>query len=293
MGGNSSEREISLKTGKQVVSSFQKKKYNVKRFIIGKNLKKFLSDIIEFSPNIVFNALHGKFGEDGQVQSILNTLKIPYTHSGVFTSSIAMNKYFSKIIFSNFGIPCPKGIIIQKDTKFRLNIPFPLVLKPLDGGSSIDVLLIKNHKELMSKLNDFFSGNKIGMLEEFIPGREITVGVLDNKIVGSIEIISNESFYNYKSKYITVAKHVLSPELPKHIKEKLNEFTLTAHKSIGCNFLSRADFRYNENKNEVYLLEINTQPGLTKNSLLPEMAAHIGINFDELCSKIMENAKCE
>ena len=131
------------------------------------------------------------------------------------------------------------------------------------------------------------------MLEEFIPGREITVGVLDNKILGSIEIISNESFYNFKSKYISVAKHVLSPELPNHIKKKLVEYTLIAHKSIGCNYLSRADFKYNEKQNQVYLLEINTQPGLTKNSLLPEMAAEIGINFDELCSKIVENAQCE
>ena len=193
-----------------------------------KNLKKFVRDIIEFSPNKVFNALHGKFGEDGQVQSILNTLKIPYTHSGACTSSIAMNKYFSKIIFGNFGIPCPKGILIEKNTKFTLKIPFPLVLKPVDGGSSIDVLLIKNNKELVSKLNKFFSSNKIGMLEEFIPGREITVGVLDNKILGSIEIISNESFYNYKSKYISVAKHVLSPELPKHIKKKLSRLYLNS-----------------------------------------------------------------
>ena len=204
-----------------------------------------------------------------------------------------MNKYFSKIIFGNFGIPCPKGILIEKNTKFTLKIPFPLVLKPVDGGSSIDVLLIKNNKELVSKLNKFFSSNKIGMLEEFIPGREITVGVLDNKILGSIEIISNESFYNYKSKYISVAKHVLSPELPKHIKKKLIDYTLIAHKSIGCNYLSRADFKYNEKQNQVYLLEINTQPGLTKNSLLPEMAADIGINFDELCRKIVENARCE
>ena len=293
MGGNSSERKISLKTGNQVLNSFQKKNYNVKKFVIGKNLKKFVRDIIEFSPNKVFNALHGKFGEDGQVQSILNTLKIPYTHSGACTSSIAMNKYFSKIIFGNFGIPCPKGILIEKNTKFTLKIPFPLVLKPVDGGSSIDVLLIKNNKELVSKLNKFFSSNKIGMLEEFIPGREITVGVLDNKILGSIEIISNESFYNYKSKYISVAKHVLSPELPKHIKKKLIDYTLIAHKSIGCNYLSRADFKYNEKQNQVYLLEINTQPGLTKNSLLPEMAADIGINFDELCRKIVENARCE
>lgn len=293
MGGNSSERKISIETGNQVLNALKSYDLKLKRFLIGGNIKKFVSDIISFSPDVVFNALHGRFGEDGQVQSILNALQIPYTHSGATSSAIAINKHFSKIIFRNSGITCPKSELVEINKNFSLELSLPMVLKPIDGGSSIDVVLIKNKTELEKKTRSFFQSNKLGMFEEFIPGREITVGVFDNKVIGIIEIISDENFYNYKSKYINVAKHILSPKLPKNIIKKLYEFTLAAHRSLDCNFISRADFRYNDKTNTLYLLEINTQPGLTKNSLLPEMANNIGINFNELCNKILENAKCE
>ena len=293
MGGTSTERTISIKTGNQVLRCLKKKRIIVKKFVIGKNIKQFIREIIEYSPNKVFNALHGKFGEDGQIQSILNFLKVPYTHSGVTSSAIAMNKYFSKIIFKSNGIPCPNGQIVKRDDKLNLNLGFPLVIKPVDGGSSIDVKLVKKKNELNKNLKDFFLKNNSGLLEEFIPGREITVGVLEDKILGIIEILSKESFYDYKSKYLSVAKHVLSPRLPKNIIRQLFDYTLIAHNTLGCNYISRADFRYDEKTERLYLLEINTQPGLTKDSLLPEMANYNGINFEELCNKILDNARCD
>ena len=293
MGGNSSERKISIETGNQVLNALKNYDLKPRKFLIGSNIKKFVIDMINFSPDIVFNALHGRFGEDGQVQSILNSLQIPYTHSGATSSAIAINKHFSKIIFRNSGIPCPKSELVEIDKNVSSELSLPMVLKPVDGGSSIDVVLIRNQTEFEKKSKSFFQSNKLGMFEEYIPGREITVGVLDDKVIGIIEIISDENFYNYKSKYVNVAKHILSPKLPKNIIKKLYDFTLAAHRSLGCNFISRADFRYNDKKNTLYLLEINTQPGLTKHSLLPEMANNIGIDFNELCNKILENAKCE
>ena len=214
--------------------------------------------------------MHGYFGEDGQVQSILNYLKIPYTHSGVLTSAILMNKLVSKQLFTNKGITTPNSFNIENLKKDQLI--YPLIIKPINGGSSNGLFKINNSKELdkfiLNKKNKL---NKL-MIEEYICGRELTVGILENKICGIMEIKFNEEIYDYENKYINIAEHIIDPKLPKKIKEKLINVSLEVHKSFNCNCISRIDFRYDEDNQKVYLLEVNTQPGLTKNSLLPEMA---------------------
>ncbi len=288
LGGTSDESNISIKTGNEVFKHLHLN-YETKKIKVSSNTKKFIKDIIKFNPDVVFNALHGTFGEDGQIQAILNSLKIPYTHSGFLASSIGMNKRLSKIIFENEGILCPKGKIIHSKNLNQIEKKqLPVIVKPNSGGSSVNIFRINTKKELLKiKLKGEF------LVEEFIEGREITVGVLQNKICGIMEIIFKDDIYDYKNKYINIAEHRVNPKLPKDILNKLKKQTLKAHKSIGCNCLSRADFRFNENENKIYLLEINTQPGLTKNSLLPEMALYKGIDFIQLCEIILQSARCE
>ena len=290
-GGISDEFDVSIQTGKEV-SNALKKKFDISEIIINSNISNFIEQIEKFKPKAIFNALHGKFGEDGQIQSILNSLKIPYTHSGVITSALAMNKYFSKIIFEKFQIKCPKGEIFNQKCLKKIDLKLPYIIKPINGGSSIGIKKIFKKKDL-EYIKESNGNNKQLLIEEYIPGREITVGVLNDKICGITEIIPKDDFYDYESKYVKVAQHIQKPIISKRIKDKLITSTLKAHKILGCNYISRADFRYNDSNDEIYLLEVNTQPGLTKNSLLPEMALQKGIDFPDLCVKILENARCE
>ncbi|MDC3091536.1 D-alanine--D-alanine ligase, partial [Rickettsiales bacterium] len=283
VGGLSEEFDISIRTGKQVEKILEKK-YVTKTIKVISDLNKLLSDLSFFKPNLVFNALHGNFGEDGQVQSLLNILKIPYTHSGVASSSIGMDKFLSKLIFKQKGILCPFGIKTTIKELKNEELKIAQIIKPINGGSSIGIYKLepKEKKKNLKILNNFDSNDEV-LLEQFIPGREITVGILDDKICGITEIVPRFDFYDYKSKYIDVAKHIQNPKISEKIKNKLFESSILAHKTLGCNCISRCDFRYNEDKEEAYLLEINTQPGLTENSLLPEMALANGISFLELC----------
>ncbi len=291
MGGVSTERLISIKTGNQVFSAI-KSHFKTKKIMVNQNIKKLIDQIVLEKPNYIFNALHGKFGEDGQIQSILNSLKIPYTHSGVLSSSLAMNKFLAKILFKSCGINCPKGILVNSQTIKNLNIGFPFVLKPNNGGSSIDIFVIKNPAD-KKKIKYYFERNETALAEEYIPGREITVGIFDNKVCGITEIICDDTLYDYKKKYLKVAKHIVKPDLPKALKERIKNDSINAHNIIGCNYLSRIDFKYNEKKKKAYILEVNTQPGLTKTSLLPEMLKKKKIDFNVMCNKIIENSLCE
>ena len=289
-GGISDEHEISKLTANQV-SETLKPWSNVKVINIEKNSKSLIQDLTKLNPDVVFNCLHGYFGEDGQIQSILNYLKIPYTHSGVLTSAILMNKLVSKQLFINKGITTPNSFNIKNLKKDQLI--YPLIIKPINGGSSNGLFKINNSKEL----DKFFLNNKNKlnklMIEEYICGRELTVGILENKICGIMEIKFNEEIYDYENKYINIAEHIINPKLPKKIKEKLINVSLEVHNSFNCNCISRIDFRYDEDNQKVYLLEVNTQPGLTKNSLLPEMAKKKGINFLKLCKILIKYSKCE
>ena len=290
-GGFSDESEISMQSGNEV-SKVLRKKYEVFDLVVNNNIKTLVGKIYQCKPDAIFNALHGKFGEDGQIQSILNTIGIPYSHSGVMSSALAMNKFFSKIIFQKFGINCPIGEKLKLENLKKYKKQLPIVIKPISGGSSIGVKTIQESSSLRKVIEEVENKKDI-LIEEFIPGREITVGVLKDEICGITEIISDSEFYDYKNKYVKIAKHIQNPNISNTIREKLIQTTVLAHNLLGCNCISRADYRYNESKNEIFLLEINTQPGLTKNSLLPEMAQDKGINFQKLVEIIIENSKCE
>ena len=288
-GGISEEKEISLLTANQVYKTLQKK-YDTTLIDVDHDCNKLINDLIRSKPDKVFNCLHGIFGEDGQLQSILNYLKIPYTHSGVLASSIAMNKVVSKYIYKSLGIRFPQNYDIN--SKFT-NSSYPFIVKPICGGSSKNLFKIENEKQL----NDFKNNNNNElnkyMVEEYIDGKEITVGILEDKICGIMEIIFDSEIYDFKNKYQTIAKHVLDPKLPDKVKQQLKDISLKIHKAVNCKCISRLDFRYNTKSEELFLLEINTQPGLTENSLLPEMAQSHGINFLKLCEILLSNAECE
>ncbi len=287
-GGISDEKEISILTANQVFDAL-KNKYKTTLIDVEPDCKKLVNDLIKFKPDKVFNCLHGYFGEDGQVQSILNYLKIPYTHSGVLSSSIAMNKIVSKTFYKSLGVKYPKNL---KKLKNLSESDFPIIIKPICGGSSNNLIKAENQKQLLDftkKKNDL----EKFMFEEFIKGREITVGILENKICGIMEIIFDSEIYDFKNKYQEIATHIINPKLPKKIIKRLEEISIKIHEGINCNCLSRLDFRYDTELNEIFLLEINTQPGLTQNSLLPEMAKDKGVNFLKLCEIILSNTQCE
>ena len=291
-GGISKERLISIRTGKQVAKVLKKNKYEVLTCEPDKNL---LRNIKHFKPDIIFNALHGQFGEDGYIQAILETQKIPYTHSGVIASSIAMDKEISKKIFIKNKILTPKYIkfiygkneknIIQKIKK-KLN--FPVVIKPINEGSSVDVYICSN-KNIIKNLNKMREYNQI-IIEEYISGREIQVAIMGDKKLGAIELKPKRKFYDYEAKYSSNAKtdHIIPVSLDKKDLKKIMEITYKAHKVIGCKGVTRSDFKFYKGK--FYLLEINTQPGMTKLSLVPEIASYAGISFIKLIEWILKDA---
>ena len=291
-GGISKERLISLDTGQQVANELKKNGYRVKITEPNNNLEK---SIKLFKPNVIFNALHGQFGEDGYIQTILETFKIPYTHSGVIASSIAMDKEISKKIFIKNKIKTPKYFTHSYDIKnedlikkIKKKLRFPVIAKPLNEGSSLNVYIC-NEKNIIKILNSIKQYKKV-MIEEFIGGREIQVAIMGNKKLGAIELKPRRKFYDYKAKYNSSAKteHIIPIDLP---KKKLNEvlsMSLKAHKVIGCKGVTRSDFKFKNGK--FYILEINTQPGMTNLSLVPEIAAFKGISFIKLIEWILKDA---
>jgi len=291
-GGISKERLISLDTGFQVAKELKKNGYRIKISEPDDSLEK---NIREFKPSVIFNALHGQFGEDGYIQSILEQFKIPYTHSGVIASSIAMDKEISKKIFKQNNIITPKHIKYSFDiknleliNKISKELKFPVVVKPINEGSSVNVFICskKNINETLKKMKSY----KQVMIEEFIGGREIQVAIMGNKKLGAIELKPKRKFYDYQAKYNTNAKtqHIIPVNLQKNkLKEVLN-IALKAHNKIGCRGVTRSDFKFYKNK--FYLLELNTQPGMTKLSLVPEIAAYQGISFYKLIEWILKDA---
>ena len=291
-GGISKERAVSLDTGKQVAKELSKNDYSIK---IAEPDFKLLDVIKNFKPNIIFNALHGQFGEDGYIQTILETTGVPYTHSGVVASAIAMDKELSKKIFIQNKILTPKYILYKfnksKTELIKLiqsKLKFPVVVKPLNEGSSVNVFIC-------SKFNIFkniklLENYKKIIIEEFIPGREIQAAIIGKKKLGAIELKPKRKFYDYKAKYNSNAKtkHIIPVNLPKKNYNKIMSLALKAHKLIGCQGVTRSDFKFYNGK--FYLLEINTQPGMTKLSLVPEIAAYYGINFIKLIELILKDA---
>ena len=291
-GGISKEREISLDTGKQVALELTRNGYKVK---ICEPDNQLINIIKSFKPKIIFNALHGQFGEDGYIQTILETIGIPYTHSGVIASAKAMDKVISKKIFFDNQILTPKYIKYKfnKNKKSLLKsiynkVGFPVVLKPLNEGSSVDVFIC-NKNEIFKNLKKFRNYKEI-IIEEFIPGREIQAAIIGKKKIGAIELKPKRKFYDYAAKYDTKAntEHIIPVDLSKKKYKELMNITFKAHHLLKCRGVTRADFKYYKDK--FYLLEINTQPGMTKLSLVPEISAYRGINFINLIELILKDA---
>jgi len=293
MGGMSAERDVSLDSGKACANALTELGFDVTSLDAKDD---FIEKLIKNKPDKVFNALHGRFGEDGSIQGLLEHLKIPYTHSGILSSAIAMDKLTSKKIFKDAKINSPEYLVIKNLEDFKnSNINYPCVIKPNNEGSSVGVYIFNELKKsnedtvvsLLKKYNFL-------ILEKYIPGREIQVAVMGSKALGAIEIIPTRSFYDYEAKYSTSAKtkHVIPVSMNEVDYKKILDTALQAHNTLGCRGVTRSDFRYNESDkvNKIYILEVNTQPGMTNLSLVPEIANYYGISFNELVKWIINDA---
>lgn len=294
-GGWSPEREVSLNSGAAAAGALREAGYDVYEIDADRELAARLA---EAQPDAVFNALHGQWGEDGCVQGLLEVMGLPYTHSGVLASSLAMDKQRAKAVFEDAGIPSPEGKIVSRtEAAAGTVMKAPYVIKPNAQGSSVGVFIIREGEnrppeELTSK--EWSLGDDV-LVERFIPGRELTVAVMGDRALCVTEITTALAFYDYEAKYAAGGSdHVLPASLPTDVTERCLDLSLRAHQALGCRGLSRADFRYDDKAEgeQLYCLEVNTQPGLTATSLAPEQAAHLGISFSELCAWMVEDASC-
>ncbi len=295
LGGTSGERAVSLESGKACIKALKKIKYKVSSF---DPQKKNFNLINKSKTDAIFNALHGKDGEDGVAQSYFEYLKIPYTHSGVISSFNAMNKLISKKIFLKSKIKTPKYFSIDRsykisalDKKLRLKrIFYPVIIKPINEGSSLGVKLCKNKKILLRSIKKLIKKYDYAMIEQYIPGQEIQVAIINGEPLGAIELIPKRQFYDYKAKYTKSAKtkHIMPARLTKSKYSEVLEIAKKTHNAFKCRGVTRADFKFY--KGNFYLLEINTQPGMTSLSLVPEIANYKGINFERLVEKILLDA---
>jgi len=294
LGGISGERKISFLSGKACSKALLRKGYKVKE-LDAKG--KFVEKLKKLKPKIVFNALHGKYGEDGYVQSILELLRIPYTHSGIISSALAMDKVLSRKIFEKNKIAVPKYFLLKRKNKFNIEreikkrkINFPLVIKPTNEGSSLGVYICRNKKSFTNNYNKLTKLYDRILIEEFIPGKEIQVAVMGKRALGAIELVPKREFYDFKAKYSSKAKtkHIMPASIKKNKYKEVLSLAKKAHNVLNCKGITRSDFKFFKNK--FYLLETNTQPGMTKLSLVPEIASNSGINFDQLVSWMIKDA---
>ena len=298
MGGLSAERSVSLKTGQACALALEGEGFKVTRVDVGRDLAEVLAWL---KPDVVFNALHGRFGEDGIVQGILEMMRIPYTHSGVLASALAMQKDRAKSVMKAAGVPVAEGITVSRfEAAKRHVMKPPYVVKPVSEGSSVGVIIVKedrSHPPQELAGEDWAFGESV-LVERYIPGRELTCAVMDNKPLGVIEIQpATGVFYDFDAKYAKGGSiHVLPAEILPNIYHLVQKLALTAHHSLGCRGVSRMDFRYDDTPGgtgEVICLEVNTQPGMTETSLVPELAAHAGISFGELVKWMVQDATCD
>ena len=295
MGGWSSEREVSLNSGAPCAAALEAEGYRVTRVDVQRDIA---AKLAELKPDVAFNALHGPFGEDGTIQGVLEILGIPYTHSGVLASALAMHKERAKVVMRAAGIPVPGGMVVKRlDAAKEHVLPRPYVLKPIAEGSSFGVFIVRTDQEKPPqelfrddwKLGDFL------LAEPYVAGRELTCAVMGDQALGVIDIISNiGGWYGFESKYAKGgSRHILPAELSPDIYQKIQTLSLAAHRALGCRGVSRADFRYDDTPGgtgELVCLEVNTQPGMTETSLVPELAAHAGYSFGKLVRWLVEDA---
>jgi len=293
-GGWSSERPVSLSSGTQIAAAARRAGYDVVDIDAGRNLAEQLR---EAAPDVVLNGLHGPWGEDGCVQGIFEVLDLPYSHSGVLASALAMDKIKSKAVFAAAGLDVAKDVAVTREDVARAHpLEPPYVVKPVNEGSSFGVLFVREGangpaREVLGASWQY--GDNL-MAEEFIPGRELTVGVMGDRALAVTEITTLREFYDFDAKYTDGgSRHTVPADLPEEIAQAALDGALKAHQALGCRGVTRSDFRYDDVKGRLVILETNTQPGMTPTSLVPEQAAHIGMSFEDLVAWMVEDASCQ
>ena len=296
MGGWSNERPVSLMSGAGCAAALRRAGYQVTEVDVDRNVA---NTLVELKPDVAFNALHGPFGESGMIQGVLELLQIPYTHSGVMASALAMNKHQAKIVMKAAGVPVTDHVIVQRAEAARSHvIATPYVIKPIADGSSFGVQIVRAgaNQPPQDILSEDWNGGEEVMVERYIPGRELTCAVMGDVALGVTEIVTDLEFYTYEAKYAKGGSvHVIPAQLKPKIYDKVQKLSLAAHAALGCRGVTRCDFRYNDaagEDGELVCLEINTQPGMTETSLVPEQAAHAGHSYEHLVSWMVEDASC-
>jgi D-alanine-D-alanine ligase len=295
MGGWSAEREVSLCSGKACADALERSgRYRVSRVDVTPDIAITLRDL---KPDVALNMLHGRPGEDGTVQGLLEIMGIPYTHSGVLASAAAIHKEMSKVILAGASVPVPGGCVAHRRDAAKAHLlPPPYVIKPVAEGSSVGVFIVREDHEYPPQelTRDDWAFGDMMLVEPFIPGKELTCGVMGDKALGVIEIIAATKFYDYEAKYAPGgSKHLLPAPVSQDVYEACQRLALAAHRALECRGVTRADFRYDDSKpglEGLFCLEVNTQPGMTETSLVPDMAAHAGISFEELVGWMVEDA---
>ena len=295
-GGWSAERPVSLVSGVACAKALAAEGFRITEIDAGHDLAAVLAVV---KPDVVFNALHGEGGEDGCVQGLLEVMQIPYTHSGVLASSVAMNKERAKQVFRAAGLPIVKDVVVDRRKAGGEHLlPRPYVVKPVAQGSSVGVFIVRQGdnrppRELLAA--DWNLGERV-MVEEFVPGRELSVAVLGDRALGVTEIVTDREFYDYEAKYAEGgSRHICPAKIPDSIAKEACRVAVAAHEAVGCRGASRVDFRYDDTKDKpgrIVLLEVNTQPGMTPTSLVPELAQHVGMSFQALVRWIIDDASC-
>jgi len=300
-GGWSTEQDVSLRSGAAAGEALREAGYNVTEITVRRDPVHLVGELQAARPHVVFNALHGRFGEDGCIQGLLDILELPYTHSGLLASSLAMDKAYARRIFAQAGIPVAPGLTVTRDQLLAGDpLPRPYVVKPINEGSSVGVHILKQGGNALPFDAQSWPYGEQVLVEAFIPGRELTAAVMGDRALGCLEITSDRGFYDYEAKYAPGgSRHIMPAPLPAEIYEEACRLALSAHQVLGCRGVSRTDLRYDETAvaegrgNGLYVLEVNTQPGMTATSLVPEIAAFAGISFPQLVSWMVENATCD
>ncbi len=298
MGGWSAEREVSLNSGKACADALERHGgYRVSRIDVTREIAATLRAL---KPDVALNVLHGRPGEDGTLQGLLEILSVPYSHSGVMASAVAMQKDIAKTVLKAAGVPVPGGVVVTRSEAAKAHLlPLPYVIKPVAEGSSVGVFIVReDHKHPPQELTraDWSFGEQV-LVEPFIPGKELTSAVMGDKVLGVIEIVPATKFYDYEAKYTPGgSKHLLPAPIPTAVYEEVRRLSLLAHRALGCRGVTRADFRFDDSLEGVKglaCLEVNTQPGMTETSLVPDLAIHAGIAFEALVAWMVEDASLE
>lgn len=299
MGGSSAERDVSLASGANCAAALREAGYAVATIDAPRDLHALVAEIGKQKPDVIFNALHGRNGEDGNVQGLLNLLGIPYTHSGLMASAVAMDKPVAKMLFQRAGLRVPDGRLVSRQELEKGDpLPRPFVVKPFNEGSSVGVSIVREGDNARPFDGMEWPFGDIVLVERFIPGRELTVGVMGDRPMAVTELRPKSGFYDYANKYTGgLTEHLIPAPVPQPIYEECLRMALAAHQVLGCRGVSRSDFRYDDTAGDdierIFILETNTQPGMTELSLVPEQARHLGISYPELVAWMVEHAQCD